>query len=166
MNTATNTQASSLVEVVRGDIFTTPCQTLTNPVNCQGVMGAGLAYAFRARYPDMYTFYRGLCDQRQLIVGQPVLRDDNRGNRVLLFPTKDQWRERSQLSWVLEGIDWIGECAQGWQLQSLAVPALGCGLGGLDWDRVGGQIRERLETVGVPVTLYAPGNPRTTLCFA
>ncbi|WP_228041624.1 macro domain-containing protein [Planktothrix mougeotii] len=40
------------IEIIKGNLFTSQCQTLVNTVNCVGVMGAGIALEFRLRYPD------------------------------------------------------------------------------------------------------------------
>ena len=88
-----------MIEFKKGNIFTTECDVIVNTVNCSGVMGAGIAYEFRLRYPDMFYKYKELCDKKLLMIGRlwiySLSEDDifkEKYCRVLNFPTKNFWK--------------------------------------------------------------------------
>lgn len=132
--------------VVNGDIFTTNCNFIVNPVNCVGVMGAGLALEFKNRYPEMFKLYRSLCKNNILILGNPYICDRNAihaDHDIILFPTKMHWKEQSKLSYIKAGLEQLlcyfnlfFEYEMKTQEISIAFPLLGCGLGGLNRDEV------------------------------
>lgn len=151
------------VKFVRGDMFLSKMEVLTVPVNTVGAMGAGLALAFAKKYPQLNEFYRELCALRQLRTGAPMLwvspdfpRDGSPVPKVLLFPTKSDWRKPSQLNWIESGLDHLYRNQQFWNLRSLAVPALGCGLGELSWKEVRPVLEEGLGRLNIPVEVYEP----------
>jgi O-acetyl-ADP-ribose deacetylase (regulator of RNase III) len=153
--------AGGRLEVRIGDLFTSGANTLVNPVNCVGVMGAGLAAEFRRRFPDLDADYRRRCAAGQVRLGQPYLYRTAAGVQVINFPTKGHWRAPSRLADLDQGLAYLAAHATGWQLGSLAVPALGAGLGGLSWEQVGPLLYRHLRGLGIPVVVYAPpGTPR------
>ena len=92
-----------MVTFKQGDIFKSNAQVLVNPVNCVGVMGAGLALEFKKRYPAMFAKYRGACKAGHMALGFvyviPVERKpSSQIDYVIQFPTKRDWRESSELA--------------------------------------------------------------------
>jgi O-acetyl-ADP-ribose deacetylase (regulator of RNase III) len=151
---------AQLLEVRVGDLFASGAQTLVNPVNTAGVMGAGLAAKFRRRFPDLDADYRRRCAAGQVRLGEPYLYRTTSGVQVVNFPTKGDWRAPSQLADIDRGLAFLASHAADWGITSVAVPALGTGLGGLGWDQVGPLLYQHLHHLGVPVMLYAPpGTP-------
>ncbi|HSZ69333.1 MAG TPA: macro domain-containing protein [Solirubrobacteraceae bacterium] len=144
------------VEVVVGDLFESPAQTLVNTVNCVGVMGKGVALAFRKRFPAMYADYLARCERGEVKLGLPYLYSNPEPPHVLNFPTKGHWRSVSRLKDILAGLDHLERHYRDWGITSLAVPPLGCGQGALDWHTVGPQLYRHLSRLEIPVTLYAP----------
>lgn len=120
-----------MVKVIRGDIFDSPCVALVNPVNCVGVSGAGLAKVFKEKFPNNYRAYRDFCLSGQLRIGKVFVFEEN-GKVIINCPTKYHWRDKSTLEIVKLGLLAI----KNEPVASLALPALGCGLGGLQWDIV------------------------------
>lgn len=111
---------------------------ITIPVNCAGVMGAGLALAARNASPQMYKAYKAACYSGKINIGRIALYD-----RFILFPTKQHWRDPSQLSYIEDGMRSLVDHLVGLQEQrpsssiiTIALPKLGCGLGGLKWEDV------------------------------
>lgn len=149
--------AAMMLRMVSGNIFSSTCRTLTNPVNCVGVMGRGLAAEFKRRYPPMFEDYRERCGQGEVKIGEPYLWK-NGEKWVLNFPTKRHWREPSEAGFIAEGLAYTAEKAEEWGLVSLAVPALGCGLGGLGWEEVRKIMLEYLPLEGTEVEIFVPGN--------
>lgn len=120
----------------RGDIFQCRAEVIINPVNMKGVMGAGLAKQFRDTFPGIQEKYRHMLNKRWLDLGYPVLVEDPRwSHKVLLFATKDHWRDPSQLEWITDGLDSLIErCKDVKTYDGIAFPRLGCGLGKLKWE--------------------------------
>lgn len=128
---------SNRLTLMQGDIFQSTAQTLTIAVNTQGVMGKGQALQAKRLFPDVFKQYQRLCAEKTLRVGEPALVGSKSGRKFLLFPTKAHWRENSRLSYITDGLRFLAENCQAWGIESLALPALGCGLGNLDWKDVG-----------------------------
>src|ERR1039457_2510055 len=145
-----------MVTTKTGDMFSSEAQTLVNTVNCVGVMGKGVALAFKERFPEMYRDYVRLCDARRVQLGEPYLYKQLTGPWILNFPTKDHWRSVSRLSDIIRGLQYLEEHYEEWGITSLAVPPLGCGQGGLEWRVVGPTLYRHLSRLYVPVELYAP----------
>lgn len=145
-----------MVSLVNGDMFCSKLQTLTIPVNTVGVMGKGIALRVKCQYPDVYVKYRDLCNNNVLKMGQPYLYKGSYSFWFLLFPTKTDWRYDSDLSGIKQGLQWLVDNYKTEGITSLAVPALGCGLGRLDWDVVGPIISGYLDNLDIPVNLYPP----------
>lgn len=164
------------ISIVSGDMFFSRMQTLTISVNCVGVMGKGLASTAKHRFPDVYVKYENICKKKQLKIGQPYLYkressvlddlydeylsleniDTNHQTWFLLFPTKNHWRNKSTLSDIEEGLKWLCANFKNLGIESLAIPALGCGLGGLEWQDVGPLMCKYLVQIKIPVAIYLP----------
>jgi O-acetyl-ADP-ribose deacetylase (regulator of RNase III) len=145
-----------MVTYVKGDIFKSPAQVLTNTVNCVGAMGKGVALEFKNRYPKMFFDYKDRCDHNNVKPGIPYLWEDER-SQILNFPTKRHWREDSQLQDIIDGLKYLAENYQNMSIQSLAMPALGCGNGGLNWTDVKPQIDKYLGSIpDLDVYVYEP----------
>lgn len=129
-----------MIRYVNGSIFDSGADILVCPVNCVGVMGAGLAREFAKRFPGIERQYKSICctgwirDYRTLIV-QPVQEASEPSQWVALLATKDDWRDPSQPMLVYSGLAALAERLLTFEKvnASVAIPALGCGLGGLDW---------------------------------
>jgi O-acetyl-ADP-ribose deacetylase (regulator of RNase III)/uncharacterized protein YwgA len=149
-----------MVTTKMGDMFASDAQTLVNTVNCVGVMGKGVALAFKDRFPDMFQEYVRLCDAQKVHLGKPYVYKQLAGPWVLNFPTKDHWRSVSRVTDIVEGLVYLERHYREWGITSLAVPPLGCGQGGLEWRVVGPTLYRHLSHLQVPVELYAPHGTR------
>lgn len=114
--------------VIKKDIFNTHAQLLVNPVNCVGVMGAGLAKQFKERYPGMFVKYKKDCLLGNVQLGEIRIYEGNFYSDVICFPTKYHWEDPSKLSYIAHALGRLKEVIT---YDSIAIPALGCGLGGL-----------------------------------
>jgi O-acetyl-ADP-ribose deacetylase (regulator of RNase III)/uncharacterized protein YwgA len=153
-----------MVRVVVGDIFESKAQTLVNTVNTVGVMGKGLALAFKEQFPDMYDDYRKRCESGMVKLGKPYLYARTATPWVLNFPTKEHWRSVSRLEDITRGLEYLVEHYREWGITSLAVPPLGCGQGQLEWRIVGRTLYRYLKQLDIEVELYAPyGTPQDQL---
>lgn len=135
-----------MIEYVIGNIFESNADCLVNTVNCEGYMGKGIAYQFKLRYPLNNQDYVKACKSGNLRIGTiHSFKED--GVWIVNFPTKDRWREKSQLSFIEVGLDQLVMFVQKEHPKSMAVPPLGCGNGGLDWITVKDLIASKLESV-------------------
>ena len=134
-------------------IFDSPAQTLVNTVNCVGVMGKGLALAFKQRFPAMYVAYRQRCQDGLLAVGKLQLW---RGPAqwVLNFPTKDHWANPSRLEYLTAGLRKFVAVYAAKRITSIAFPPLGCTNGGLDWEQVRPLMESYLQSLPIPVYIH------------
>jgi len=147
-----------MIEFVQGDIFESKSQVLVNPVNCVGVMGKGLALGFKKAYPRMFSGYRARCEEGMMpgdIYEWPT------GNLfgtkfVLSLATKNHWRDPSDIRFITRGLENLREWIALKMPGSVAIPALGCGLGQLDWGLVKARILFELECVPICITVYEP----------
>ncbi|MGH9879427.1 MAG: DarT ssDNA thymidine ADP-ribosyltransferase family protein, partial [Nitrososphaerales archaeon] len=165
---------TNTLSLVDGDMFFSQRQTLTISVNTVGVMGKGLASRAKYQFPDVYVFYQDLCRQKVLQMGKPfiykreglvdeLLADDtsplpnpNANKWFLLFPTKRHWRDKSDINGIEEGLAWVRNNYAKEGIKSLAMPALGCGLGQLEWRDVGPLMCRYLADIGIQVSIYLP----------
>lgn len=120
-----------------GNILTHKAQTITVPVNVVGVMGAGLALAISNRRPDINPQYKKLCNSGAVAVGRCACITSKNSEKdkknILLFPTKAHWKEPSSVKIIESGLKHLVENYKELGITSLALPALGCGLGQLDY---------------------------------
>lgn len=124
------------VNFKQGDIFNSEAQAICNAVNCVGVMGGGLAAAFARRWPWMNEDYNKYCEEKKLTPGGIHVYVIDKDCYVFNVATKDHWLQDSKYEWIVTGLKNIAIEANRYGITSVAVPALGCGLGGLQWDRV------------------------------
>ena len=142
-----------MIQFTRGDIFAQPAEALVNPVNCVGVMGKGLALQFKRRHPDAFLAYRQACAERRVRPGR-MFTFDTGGDRprwIVHFPTKRHWRDQSTVGDIEAGLHGLAAAVERYGIRSVAVPPLGCGLGGLDWRAVRPLVTECLA--GIPATV-------------
>ena len=152
-------QIGDNISVINGDMFRSKMQTLTITVNLQGTMGKGLALLAKQKFPDVNEVYQEACRTKQVRAGRPYLykREDLLYHKwFLLFATKRRWQENSRLEDIESCLDWVKSNFEQEGLQSLAMPALGCGLGRLDWKDVGPMMCRYLHGIGIPVEIYLP----------
>jgi len=143
------------IRVLKGNVINSKCDILVNTVNCEGVMGAGVALHFRKAYPSMYKVYREECNRGIYQVGHIREYNHSSGRIILNFSTKCLWRDGSRLEWISSGLAELRKYLEG-TTYSIAIPALGCGNGGLDWGVVRGMIEGSLGDLGNDIELYEP----------
>ena len=142
-----------MIEYIVGDIFTSPAQVIVNTVNTVGVMGKGLALSFKQRYPDMFNTYREACEKHKFEIGKLMLwQAPDYG--VLLFPTKENWRNPSKLEYIEKGLIKFSNTYDEKNITSIAFPRLGCGNGELNWDDVKPLMEKYLKPLPIDIYIY------------
>ncbi len=145
-----------MIKLMPGDLFKTKAKTLVNAVNCVGVMGAGIAHEFKKKFPDMFLDYERLCRRGKVRLGIPYLYEDILDTSIVNFPTKQHWKHQSKVSDIINGLDVFIQNYKIWCIESVAFPALGCGLGGLDWGTVGPIMYQKLSQLDADIEIYLP----------
>jgi len=149
-----------MIDLVEGNLLQADVEALINAVNTEGVMGKGIALQFKRAFPAMFQEYEREAKAGRLETGRVHVFDvgASKGPRwVINFPTKRSWRQPSRLEWIRTGLESLVEEVQRRGIQSLAVPALGCGNGGLTWAEVFPLIQESFARVpSVRVLVYPP----------
>lgn len=145
-----------------GDMFSEPVEALVNTVNCRGTMGKGIALEFKNRWTDNFNAYKRLCTRRELRPGKSFIFHNGDmltdGPRYIInFPTKDDWRDNSKMSYIEDGLDDLVVQVRQLGIRSIAMPPLGCGNGGLNWNVVRPLIVSRLQVLDdVEIVIFDP----------
>jgi len=149
-----------MIDYCKGNLLEAKVEALVNPVNCVGVMGKGLALAFKQAYPDNFYYYKTACSLGEIKAGQMFITANNSflyPFYIINFPTKQDWRDCSKIEYIEDGLVALVKNINTLKIKSIAVPALGCGLGGLQWKDVESLIIEAFKTLPkVNVNLYPP----------
>lgn len=149
-----------MVNLMRGDILHAEAEALVNTVNCVGIMGRGVALQFRKAFPENYEMYRAVCERRELQPGKVLVYQTGMltGPRYIInFPTKRHWKGKSRIEDIESGLDALVLEIRKRGIRSIAIPPLGCGLGGLRWHDVRPLIIEAFsKSPDVCVLLYEP----------
>jgi len=141
------------ITYLKGDIFTSDARVIVNTVNCKGVMGKGLALAFKQKYPDMFATYVQECKTGKLQIGRPTIYLKSTP-WILNFPTKNHWRFPSKLEYIEKGLIFLGKQYKKAGITSIAFPKLGAQNGLLSWDEVGPLMAKYLSQLDIPVSIY------------
>ena len=147
------------IRSVRGDLLQAKTESMVNPVNTVGVMGAGLAKQFRREFPGNYAAYVNACRAGEVATGRMFVFDNGPGcvpRWIINFPTKRHWKERSRVEDIALGLDDLRSTVQRLRISSIAVPALGCGLGGLDWAEVKPLVVASLSGLDATTLVFEP----------
>ncbi|MBU4501421.1 MAG: macro domain-containing protein [Nanoarchaeota archaeon] len=145
--------------IVGKSIFDTKLQAIVNTVNCDGVMGKGLALEFKRRYPDMFKEYKEKCLKGEIKPGLlHIYRIDKKV--IINFPTKKHWKNKSRMEYIEKGLLYLKNNYKAWGLKSIAFPKLGCDLGGLDWSEVKVLMEGYLKKFDIPIEIYVSQKKR------
>lgn len=142
-----------MIEYVEGNIFDSPAQVIVNTVNTVGVMGKGIALEFKNRYPQMFEKYKTACEKHMLTIGKLMLVSAP-DHMLLLFPTKENWRYPSKLSYIEQGLKRFCDNYAQRGITSIAFPKLGCGNGELDWNEVHPLMERYLKNLPIDIYIY------------
>tara|TARA_R100000988_G_scaffold84275_2_gene47256 strand:+ start:87 stop:1151 length:1065 start_codon:yes stop_codon:yes gene_type:complete len=152
---------TAMIEFKSGDILNEDTDAIINTVNCVGVMGRGIALQFKKAFPDNFSAYESACRQQQVQPGRMFVYETGQltaPRYIINFPTKRHWRGASRMDDIDTGLQALVETLRKYKIQSVAVPPLGSGLGGLDWDEVKPRIEAALQPLSdVRVVVYEPG---------
>lgn len=152
---------SNMIKLSKGNLLTAPAEALVNTVNTEGVMGKGIALQFKQTFPNMFKSYQEACKNDIVQLGRVHVFDLGGlvgGPRwIINFPTKGHWKSKSRLENIRSGlVDLVSKVSE-LHIRSIAIPPLGCGLGGLKWEEVRPEIIQAFSSLpDVEVLLYPP----------
>jgi len=129
-----------------GNIFSSGAEVVVITVNCEGVMGAGIALDAKNRWPEIYDLYSKRCELNNFHIGD-IMWTNSDSRKVALFPSKKLWRAPSKLSYLSDGLDTLRTDIDQLSITSIALPHLGCSNGGLTWSEVKPLIVEKLSRI-------------------
>ena len=153
--------ADKLAYLKDGFVGDSSLDCVVNTVNCVGVMGKGIALVFKHRYPSMFADYQTRCARGLVRLGEPYLFvDPGSGRKIVNFPTKQHWRQRSKIHDVDNGLRYLADKLAAWGVKSIAFPALGCGCGNLDFAVVLPMILSHIQPLDIKFEIYRPLSPR------
>ncbi|MDI9313282.1 MAG: macro domain-containing protein [Hydrotalea sp.] len=149
-----------MIILQKGKIEDADAEALVNSVNCVGVMGRGVALAFKEKYSNNFKEYEKACQDGLVQTGKMfVYSTKNIFNPkyIINFPTKVHWRGKSKIEYIEDGLQDLINAVKKYKIQSIAIPPLGCGLGGLNWQEVSILIKNSFQDLpDVKVFLYEP----------
>ncbi len=152
-----------MIQYKTGDILSEDVEALVNTVNCVGVMGRGIALQFKRAFPRNFKAYEAQCKRDKMQPGNMFVFETGQltNPRYLInFPTKRHWKGKSRMQDIESGLQSLVKEIRRRDIGSIAVPPLGCGLGGLDWTEVRSRIQGALESLeNVDVIVFKPGVP-------
>lgn len=131
-----------MITYVRKSVFNIEnVEAIVNTVNCEGFMGAGLAYEFSLRYPEILSVYKEDCENGNLKIGRLTIH--NMSNiKIINFPTKDKFKFPSTIKYIEEGLVYFINNYRSYNIKSIAFPLLGCSNGGLNFE---GEVKPLME---------------------
>jgi O-acetyl-ADP-ribose deacetylase (regulator of RNase III) len=145
-----------------GDILTEDAEALVNTVNCVGIMGRGVALQFKKAFPLNFKAYEHACRRGEVQPGRMFVfetRSLTNPKYIINFPTKRHWRDKSYLSDIENGLHALVYDIRARRIRSIALPSLGCGLGGLNWRDVVPLIEQAFSNLPeLKATVYEPTN--------
>ena len=149
-----------MIQFLQGNLLDAPVEAVVNTVNTVGVMGKGIALMFKESFPGNFRAYEAACKRKEVQIGQMFVTENpafQEPRWIINFPTKQHWRQPSKLEWVIEGLKDLRRVVEENRIRSIALPPLGCGNGGLDWNDVRLEIERALgQLPGVDILVFEP----------
>ncbi len=149
-----------MIQFIEGNLLESKAEALVNTVNTVGVMGKGIALQFKNQYPNNYKLYEKACKAKEIQVGKLFVTEDSsllEGRKIIInFPTKTDWRKPSEYSYIESGLKELARIITEHGIKSVAIPPLGAGNGGLDWNVVKRIIEKNLTGLNCDIQIYEP----------
>ena len=149
-----------MIKYTEGNLLDAEVEALVNTVNTVGVMGKGIALMFKERFPKNMKEYQVACKEKRVVTGKMFVTeaDELLGPRwIVNFPTKQHWRAKSRMDWILDGLKDLHSFIVSNNVKSIAIPPLGAGNGGLNWKDVKAHVEAEFSDLeGVKIIIYEP----------
>ena len=148
-----------MIEFVSGNFFDYEADIRINTVNCVGIMGAGVALMFKNKFPEMFAEYFDACKKNEVEPGKPHVWEEVTlfsKCTIINFPTKIHWRNPSEYEYIEKGLIWLKQFLLDREVVTVTLPALGCGHGRLEWEKVKGMIIKHLGELDSTILVFGP----------
>jgi O-acetyl-ADP-ribose deacetylase (regulator of RNase III) len=148
-----------MIKFTQGNLLESQAEVLVNTVNTVGVMGKGIALMFKERFADNFRLYASACKAKEVQTGKMFATEVHEldGPRwIINFPTKQHWRAPSQMTWIEQGLIDLRRFLIEHEIQSIAIPPLGAGNGGLEWELVRPKIESILSGLDTDIIVFEP----------
>ncbi len=149
-----------MIERTQGNILRAATVALVNTVNCDGFMGRGIAAQFKRAYRDNFLGYEAACKRGEVVPGKMFVfatQQLTNPRFIINFPPQRHWRGMRRMEDIEAGLKALVGEVQERHIESIAIPPLGCGLGGLDWADVRPRIEQAFARLpGGRVLLFEP----------
>lgn len=149
-----------MIKYIKGNILDSEAQALVNTVNTVGVMGKGIALQFKKAFLNNFKAYEEACKRKEIKIGKLFVTRDrnlNTGEKIIInFPTKTDWQKPSEYSYIEAGLNDLISVIKNYEIKSIAIPPLGSGNGGLEWERVKKMIDDKLNSIDVEIFVFEP----------
>lgn len=148
-----------MITFTQGNLLEARAEALVNTVNTVGVMGKGIALMFKERFAENFRRYAAACKAKEIRTGKMFVTEVNEldGPRwIVNFPTKQHWRGDSRMEWITDGLQDLRRFLIESKVKSIAIPPLGAGNGGLDWNDVRPQIEAALADLDTEILVFEP----------
>jgi len=149
-----------MIQYIEGNLLESKAEALVNTVNTVGVMGKGIALQFKNMFPHNFKIYAQACKEKKFNIGQLIITEEETlltGKKIIInFPTKTDWRKPSEYSYIENGLKSLVDIINKNEIKSIAIPPIGAGNGGLDWNIVKSLIEKYLDNVDCSIQIYQP----------
>jgi O-acetyl-ADP-ribose deacetylase (regulator of RNase III) len=137
-----------------GSLFDSTADAYVHGVNTEGLMGAGIAVLFKKAYPEMYSVYKALCKLGRLQPGETWVWEAH-DRTIYNIASQDKPGANARLEWFERGLTQTLKHAQENNVVVIAMPRIGCGIGGLDWEDVRDIIEHYAERTPVDIEVWS-----------
>lgn len=149
-----------MIKYITGNLLESEAEALVNTVNTVGVMGKGIALQFKKQFPYNAKIYRKACKDKAFSIGDILVVEDNSlisGQKLIVnFPTKKHWRNPSEYEYIELGLQQLVKIINERKIKSIAIPPLGAGNGGLNWNKVKSILIKHLLNIDCEIYIYEP----------
>lgn len=148
-----------MIHYIKGDIFESSAMAIVNTVNLVGIMGKGIALQFKKQFPANFKLYQKACKNNEIGIGKLLVTRENSvfGEKIIInFPTKTDWRKSSEYEYIDAGLKDLIRVIDEYKITSIAIPPLGAGNGGLNWEKVKTMIENSLSSLQIDISVYEP----------
>ena len=143
---------------LRAATFWDRSEAIVNPVNCEGVMSRGVSADTANFFRTQFEEYKQACESGNVKIGEMLVSESDKAGRIkwiIHFPIKTSCKVDSSIEDIKAGLDDLVKVVKDLNIQTLAIPALGCGIHGLEFETVYHAIKERFgETESSDISVY------------
>ncbi len=149
-----------MIQYKIGNLLDSEAEALVNTVNTVGVMGKGIALQFKNMFPNNFKLYANACKNKEVKVGKLLVTQEEAllvGKKIIInFPTKTNWRLPSEYQYIESGLVELVKVIKEKNIKTIAIPPLGSGNGGLDWNKVKPILEKHLSNLDCEIFIYEP----------